>query len=390
MFCPKCGAKIQGKRYFCGKCGVAISKSIANKGIFFKIKLFILNHKVIIILVVAVILGAAFGGYYIYKNREKIGLTELKVSQTSISSEKTIIKLTTPTNPELFKIGDIHSLAWNGSYWLLGGNNGNLDLKNFEPKLYKYDGNKYTDLTNDFPIKYGELQTLAWNGSYWLLGGTESETVAKLFKYDGKRFNDLSSNVLDKTNNIQCITWNGSYWLIGGSANGCTNCGGSAGCPALYKYDGNNLTDLSNFINTSSFYCTSSINSIAWNGSYWLVGGVGFLLKYDTNNNITKLNLKSSQDQDVAVISSIAWNGSYWLIGGSGSSQVPDGPRLYKYDGQNMTDLILEFPSNNVYSSINSIAWNGSYWLVSGKDETATETKTLLYGYQDDKFIKLK
>ena len=65
----------------------------------------------------------------------------------------------------------------------------------------------------------------------------------------------------------------------------------------------------------------SSIQSIGWNGQYWLIGGMGFLAMY--NNSVftdltTRLRaiLPLQVTQSKYSVNAVEWNGSSWMIGG--------------------------------------------------------------------------
>ena len=66
----------------------------------------------------------------------------------------------------------------------------------------------------------------------------------------------------------------------------------------------------------------ASVESIAWNGHYWLLGGSGFLAEYD-GSKFTDLtpNLSAALKQSVSIISfqsvnALSWNGTAWMLGG--------------------------------------------------------------------------
>ncbi len=226
-------------------------------------------------------------------------------------------------------MGYVHSVAWNGSYWLIGGE--------YDEKLVRYDGGStYTNLVFNLPIDMHIVYSVAWNGSYWLIGGDGPLSI--LVKYDGTSFTNLGYP--PTLNTVHSIAWNGSYWLIGDGGPG-----------TLVRYDGTTYTSL-----TSSLPGMTTVFSIAWNGSYWLIGGVGTerLVKYD-GTNFTDLTSSVSGMNNV---NAVAWNGSYWLIGGGGTSS------LVKYNGSAFTDLTSNVPG---MSSVHSVAWNGSYWLIGGE-----------------------
>ena len=144
----------------------------------------------------------------------------------------------------------------------------------------------------------GILYANAYNGTEWLIGGGYTSNGV-LFSFNGISFTDLTAKIqasIPSFESVQSIAWNGKYWLIGGMG-------------FLAIYDGANFVNLTPAVNklvTSNFPGAFSINSIAWNGSEWLLGGgtpvagyslIGsaFLLTYnasslsDLDSAITKL-----------------------------------------------------------------------------------------------------
>ena len=250
---------------------------------------------------------------------------------------------------------DVLSVAWNGSYWLIGGYG--------TKTLIKYDGvSTYTDLTSNI-AGMSSVGSLAWNGSYWLIGGGGGTSTKTLIKYDGvSTYTDLTSNISGMTD-VYSAVWNGSYWLIG-----------SFGTKTLVKYDGvSTYTDL-----TSNIAGMTNVYSAAWNGSYWLIGGgdsdwlgggtsTKTLIKYDGVSTYTDLSYSRSDVHD------LVWNGSYWLI----REGIFYETYLTKYDGSSYTDLSKISGMN----SVGCVAWNGSYWLIGGSGSetlyTLTETGIL-------------
>lgn len=244
-------------------------------------------------------------------------------------------------------------LAWNGSYWLITSGQG----ASYAP-VAKYDG---TDFTNQDSIwgSFDDIYALAWNGTKWLIGGQN----ARLKECDTNlTCTDKSSSLVNfGSSSILAIAWNSTdeYWLIGGSG------------PKLNKYDETDFTDLSSSLVN---FGTNAINSIAYNstGNYFLIGGAGGKLnKYD-GTDFTDLSgpftgqpdLQGSESNDggfgTSAVNSIDWNGSYWLIGGVSA-------KLAKYDGTDFTDLsssLVGFSSSQIYS----LSWDGtfSYWLIGG------------------------
>jgi hypothetical protein len=125
----------------------------------------------------------------------------------------------------------ISDVKWNGKYWLIGGDKGILK---------KYDGS-FTDLTNEGKFdREGSINKIAWNGDYWLITSWYSP---KIKKYDGKTFTDLTPALrkIVRPLGYREMAWNGEYWLI--EVEGSTTA--SPGWTySLIKYDGHAFTEL--------------------------------------------------------------------------------------------------------------------------------------------------
>jgi hypothetical protein len=111
---------------------------------------------------------------------------------------------------------------------------------------------------------------------------------------------------------VNSVAWNGSFWVAGG------NTGGSEGALA-YSYDGDTWNPAVTY--PSNFTCYS----VVWNGIMWLAGGDNFILCYSYDGiNWYQVNSPPAMN----IIYTIAWNGSMWVAGG-------ESPYIYySYDGQ--------------------------------------------------------
>ncbi|MDV7401159.1 hypothetical protein RZS08_57615, partial [Arthrospira platensis SPKY1] len=75
------------------------------------------------------------------------------------------------------------------------------------------------------------VNAIRWNGSAWLIGGDN----ARLSSYNGTSFSSLTLsnfNPSGSNESVRAIEYSGGYWLIGGT-NGCIN-----------RYNGSSFTDL--------------------------------------------------------------------------------------------------------------------------------------------------
>lgn len=140
-------------------------------------------------------------------------------------------------------VGGSQALVWNGTYWLIGDNNG---------RIIRYDGTTFSDLTRQLPSLGTStiVDDIGWNGSYWLIDLWTQDNHSRIVKYDGTTFTRLTEFSDDAT--VNALGWNGTYWLLGGSDN-----------QHLLKYDGKTVTDTK--ITTDAFL------KIAWVKSIWIL-----------------------------------------------------------------------------------------------------------------------
>ena len=149
----------------------------------------------------------------------------------------------------------VHSLDYNGSYWLIGGTG--------LSSLYSYDNITYNDISSSIS-GITDVYSLDYNGSYWLIGGGGLFATSSLYSYDGTNFTDLTVNVPGITDTYS-ISHNNSHWFIGGY-----------GTARLYSYDGIIYNDISFNIPGMNI----ADESIAWGSNFWLIGGEGTDILY--------------------------------------------------------------------------------------------------------------
>lgn len=235
------------------------------------------------------------------------------------------------------------------SYFLIGGTNytdtsGGWELS---PILVKYDG-ATTQISTPFSsvsrTLYETTRTQIITEienceNFWLISGKVGETLEEtLYKWNGT-WSAISN--FGAGADVTCIKWNGQYALI------------SVG-NTVYAYVNDEISLISTFPGT--------VYTLCWNNQYWLIGGVGFLAKFD-GNSITFLNSQANI-ASTDIIYSIAWNTHEWLIGGKSSS-----PLLLKYDGDAFYDLSSDllasgYPSNSYITFIDDAFIYGIYYPI--------------------------
>ena len=283
--------------------------------------------------------------------------------------------------------GAVWTGDWNGSQWLISGWGAEPGAQGSNPYIYLYDGenaiggDSLKQYENEATWHGGDIFGATYNGSDWLVSGLGSGALEPwtfqanhmgLALFDGRIFSDLSPEIPNQWDApLFANGWNGHYWLVGGGWEGNEG--------ELLKYEGSNLTDLSEqFESIVSF---QSVQTIQWNGNYWLIGGVGFLMKYDGQNltNLTpQLNEALLRQNRLSTlnccnsVNALAWNGSSWAIGGGAPVANTQPLRAWsaEFDGTSFKDTTAALPSNvakpNSSSSILSITWTDGSWFFGG------------------------
>jgi len=124
---------------------------------------------------------------------------------------------------------------------------------------YSYNGTSWYGLGNYVFTTQGT--SLCWNGLMWVATGSGGNTIA--YSYNGINWNGAGTSVFSSAGSGTTVAWNGNYWLVGG-----VNTGNSMG----YSYDGINWYGL------GANLFPIRTNCITWSGSFWLVAG------YSNNN----------------------------------------------------------------------------------------------------------
>lgn len=210
----------------------------------------------------------------------------------------------------------------------------------------------------------GDISNIKCNDSYCLVNVSSAGWVYKILKFQNGEVSDVSSQFADlnKESNSVNYSWNGSYWLVALNGN-------------IYTYNGSSATkiDLPAGIFAGAY-------GLAWNGSTWLISSVFMGVESRTKfwqydgQKITVIN----QDALSGSINTVAWNGKYWLAGGYDETSELTSPLLYRINGndiQNVSNLLAE----NSGFSVNDIIWADKSWKLSMYHRaTSTETPLLL------------
>jgi hypothetical protein len=263
----------------------------------------------------------------------------------------------------------VHALATNGTLWVAGGQGGYT-------MAYSYNLIGWIPISNTFTRLYG----LGTNGTEWVAVGEGTSKIAH--SYDGIAW---SSVVSPFTTRGLCVEWNGGQWVAGGvgtyevaySSNGINWTGVSLTSPITSITH----TDQVWVGTTSAGDILKSTNGITWStastgafssggtsiASFRIPSFTEFLcttspsipFKYSMGRKrwINVVSIISGQ------VNSYAWNGRRWLAGLSGG----DDTLAYSDDGVNWTGLGKFVFTTECFQ----IAWNGYRWIAVG---TGTNT----------------
>jgi hypothetical protein len=281
--------------------------------------------------------------------------------------------------------GTVWSGDSNGSDWLISGWGSDDQSASPNPYLYVFNGmNSLSDNVEDAAEAEwngGDVFSISSNASEWFLSGMGSGLLGTVSSgpsnhlsagfFNGTAFTDLTTKLPEQMDGIlYASAFGGNEWIVGG---------GYEGEGVLFSFNGTGFSDLTSKI-SASIPEFSSVQSIGWNGQYWLIGGTGFLAMYNNSvftdltpnlGNVLPLQVKLSQNS----VNALNWNGSVWLMGGGvaiGISSFTSHAWLVSYDSKHFSDVSSALPSYVVNvdadSSVLSIVSSRSLdsWIIGG------------------------
>ena len=299
--------------------------------------------------------------------------------------------------------GTVWGGGWNGSQWLVSGWGTDSGTFGSDPYIYLYNGERQVvagsldQYVSESSWHGGDIFAASYNGKEWLLSGMGSASLSSysdipvnhmsLGTFNGYTFTDRSAMVpVQGLGILYANAWNGKYWLVGG---------GFETAGELFTFDGSRVVNLTPDIERATPYF-ASVLSIGWNGQYWLIGGFGFLAKYDGRQFVDlteKLDAALSPQNvccggDAVNVNSIAWNGSAWMLAGGApiAQLLPYNPWALTYSSAGFVDLSL--PTRIVSgqnSSLLTVAYLNDSWIFGGY----TSEHGLLMWYRNGSFVDL-
>jgi len=277
------------------------------------------------------------------------------------------------------------TILWDGKKWIAGTTQQMFNAGTTEQMVYSYDGFTWSNLNtlNAKCIAYDVVEPdvyLYMNQPTVAVGTNTLATKVILYSADGMAWTNATQSYLTIG---QCVAWNGSMWIVGGMG---------AAYSMIYSYDGINWNPIPN-----SKSIMNIVNGIAYNGSLWVAGGSSLAYSLDGINWTTTT-------QSFTEINEVFWNGTMWMIGGQANSSM-----AYSYDGKNWTsvtstltiaqsifyydkwvavgagsdNLVYSYDGINwagfslFFTTVKSIRHNGFMWVATGEGAS----HTLAYSY---------
>jgi len=257
----------------------------------------------------------------------------------------------------------VNAVAWNGSYWIAVGDDNRGTNGAGIPIAISSDGITWTPAKNNpfwntttSPGNSNIGVCIAWNGTYWLAGGNSYNpgfpATCFAISYDGYNWTGiplLPSGPDDETV-INGLAWNGTIWVAVGFTTAVTN--------RIYvSQNGTNWTFPANDpLISGDGLCVACSENI------WIAGG------YNADRSITTIvssdgNAWLSFGTDPfsgGQMNSIAYNGSFFCMVGSNVDST--------ICIRTLTSIYFGFgvPNNNPFLIRgNTITWNGR-WIATG------------------------
>ncbi|NOZ59162.1 MAG: hypothetical protein GXO66_06260 [Euryarchaeota archaeon] len=322
------------------------------------------------------------------------------------------------------------SIRWNGSAWEICARKRDPEkIGKVLERTVVYDGKKFkvinaSGCTPRATLKGLDRQVLSRRFSYveqveciseyCLILGVDRNGYSSLQRFDDRGFVDITPS---DVYNVRAMAWNGSEWLVAATRR-VSLFGKTRTVLGLYSYDGRTLKEM---LSKSEAPAVSGVDSLAWNGSAWIIGitkppeaqnkssPLPGLLYFD-GRRIGQLRVPAEGlPEDIYITSAIGWNGSTLLIAlsdygsppvfleydGKGFRLVKPPPRevfllprpekilrpqklfcserycllflssnrLVKFNGA-FTRVNTSVEGNPIYA-LDDARWNGEYWLIS-------------------------
>lgn len=181
-------------------------------------------------------------------------------------------------------------------------------------------------------------------GLYVAVGKSTSPTGKIVTSTDAETWTSQSCPIT----NLSCVGYNGTKWVVGGL-------GGIA-----YSTNGTTWT--------KSVTCPlTTVNDIAWNGYYWVATGKGTAHNFALSIDSIHWYIANSIMIPFLEGNSIAWNRTQWVAVGRDTNNAI----ATSIDGYTWA-----YVTQSIILNGNYVTWTGSKWLVAGGGSSPVITST--------------
>ena len=270
----------------------------------------------------------------------------------------------------------LYALAWNGSYWSIGGTGGNTTImvgnSGSYPLTYFYgarcwslftsvygvcwngnssvfvavgQGNNTVAISSDNGVTWRgrgafgpAMYAIAWNGSYYVMTGQ----TATYYSTDAYTWTAATHPF---TGIGYAVIWDGNNgrWMLGGNGTGTTIATSTLSPPSSWTA-------------VASASVMGAVRGLGWNGSYYVAVGNG------TNNIAWSQNSTSWNGLSTTYLTAsgyaVYWYNNAWIAVGSGTYNV-----AWSTNTVNWFNPIFQ-------TNLRGFGWNGSYWIGVGAGGT--------------------
>lgn len=296
---------------------------------------------------------------HVRKTLHTLAISYDGLNWTLLNSNPFSKTVTAPANyTGIGSIPRVNSVSWNGTMWVAVGNAG-PDLNTIKSQIAtSTDGINWTPRgspgvwsqrliqvgqgTSLVEATYeGEGRSVANGNNIWMLTGEEyginlpfdeqNQTTQKLKGTIAKSTNGIDwVPISNPLTNGYTVAYNGATWVVGGQGGGA----GNNYCLVTSSNNGTNWQGrLAYDTSTENDVIRTTINSIAWNGSYWLAVGEKSVTTFSPyDQQFLGVAAKSTNSVDWTIVNnipnlkSVTWDGNFWLgVGADGLYKSKDG-----------------------------------------------------------------
>jgi len=268
-----------------------------------------------------------------------------------------------------------NDLDWDGNVWVAVGTPGTTTNSSI---VFSLDGLEWQSATGPVDIFNYEVRSVKTDGDTWVAAGSTGATNNICYSNDGivwkNCFVDDGSSTLSI--NPYSIGYNGTYWVITGERITPS----FSGNQSIYvSSNGINFKSEDTVMRqlTTASDAPKRINSVCWNGNFWVYGtssettfgATGGAIIWVSQSSLFPISggvsnlIPITTDQGSNLeIKNVSWNGEIFIA--SGSNILP-GPNKYMYSSSGLK-WTLDVSSIKIFGELLHAFWDGTKWVGVG------------------------